>query len=313
MRTGTMVLVVLMLGGPLLGGCSTNAATGRSQLAMMSREREIAMGEESKAELTAAYGGAYPSGEAQRYLTEIGTSMVAFTEADNPSLPWEFTLLDSDVINAFALPGGKVFVSRGLIAQLDDEAELACVVGHEIGHVTAEHIDERISRQMIVTGAAVAAGVVAQESDEAWVRQAVPLVVGAGAGGYLLKFGRDQELEADRLGMRYAARAGYDPRGLVGVLEVLKRASEEGGGGQLEIFSTHPDPDRRLRLAGETIEAMYMDVRGERRRERFQSELAPMLSLSRKPGPAVVAWCGTCRGEGTQATESLERAAAAAE
>ncbi len=288
------------------GGCTTNAATGRSQLVFMSREREIALGEESMPQLVASYGGEYGSPGPREYVSALGQSMAAYTEADYPTLPWEFTLLDTEVINAFALPGGKVFVSRGLVAQLDNEAELACVIGHEIGHVTAEHVDERISRQMLIAGAAVAAGVVAQESDDAWVRQAVPVVVGAGATGYLLKFGRDQELEADRLGMRYAAYAGYDPAGMVGVLEVLRDAAE--GPRQPEILSTHPDPNRRLAQARDRLSAQYNGGGGVREQRRFLNEMGALIAASKGSPNGMVAWCGTCAAQ-----ERSALAAAAAE
>lgn len=288
-----LVVFLLALAAWPAAGCSTNAATGRSQLVFMSRDREIAMGEESMPALTEAYGGAYPSGEAQAYVTDIGERLASYTEADNPTLPWEFTLLDSEVVNAFALPGGKVFVSRGLVSRLDDEAELACVLGHEIGHVTAKHVDERISRQLLVTGAAVAAGVAAQESDKEWVKKAVPVVVGVGATGYILSFGRQQELEADRLGMRYAARAGYDPRALVAVLEVLRDEANSSGGRGLEIFSTHPDPDRRITLAQEELAEHYAGVTGQRNAEQFQRVFRDLLTAA----GSKQAWCALCAAQ----------------
>ena len=149
---------------------------------------------------------------------------------------------------------------------------------------------------MIITGAAIAAGVASQESDEAWVRAAVPVVVGAGATGYMLSFGRSQELEADRLGMRYAARAGYDPHALVGVLEVLKAESDAAGGGSLEIFSTHPDPARRITLAQRELADTYAGASGERFADRFHRQVEPMREVSEVPGGAVsVMWCAPCR------------------
>jgi len=305
-------LLTLALG--LSGGCTTNPATGKTQLDLLSLEQQIALGEESMPTLVAEYGGAYPSGSTQQYVTDIGMQLAATTEADFPNLPWEFTLLDSDVINAFALPGGKVFISKGLVAKLDNEAELAAVLGHEVGHVTAEHVSSRISQQLLVAGIAVAAGVAAQESDERWVRQAVPVVVGVGGAGYLLKFGRDQELEADALGMRYATRAGYAPGGLIGVLEVLRDAAE--GPQQLEILSTHPAPARRLDEARERLALEYTESGGAVNRDRFMSEMRSIVALRDSIAPlATASWCGTCAGHSSEAGSASGpvRAADAAE
>jgi len=301
-----LVCLLALAAAVPMTGCTTNAATGRSQLVFMSREREIALGEESMPQLVASYGGEYGVARSRAYVSEIGDRMAALTEADYPTLPWEFTLLDSEVINAFALPGGKVFVSRGLVAHLENEAELAGVLGHEIGHVTAEHVDERISRQMLVAGAAIAAGVAAQESDEEWVRRATPIVVGVGASGYLLKFSRDQELEADQLGMRYASRAGYNPAGLVGVLEVLRDESGARGGAFAELFSTHPDPERRLERARRRLAEQYEGVGGELYRDRFMSNLSELVAST--PAGGASQWCAVCAAQ-----ERSALAAAAAE
>jgi predicted Zn-dependent protease len=297
MATAVLAVWAMVLGLGVLGGCTTNPATGKTQLDLLSLEQQIALGEESMPALVNQYGGAYPSGSTQQYVTDIGMRLATTTEAEYPNLPWQFTLLDSDVINAFALPGGKVFISKGLVAQLDNEAELAAVLGHEVGHVTAEHVSSRISQQLLVAGLATAAGVAAQGADEEWVRQAVPVVVGVGGAGYLLKFGRDQELEADALGMRYATRAGYAPEGLIGVLEVLRDAAE--GPRQLEIFSTHPAPERRLDTARERLAVEYPEAGGELNRSRFMNQMRAIVAQRDRAIPLALGggWCGTCAAQ----------------
>jgi predicted Zn-dependent protease len=135
MRLARFVFAALFV---FAAGCRYNPATGRSQLLLMSSEDAIALGTESKPALILEYGGEVESAQLRSYVSLVGHSLASLTEADYPQLPWEFTVLDSDVINAFALPGGKVFASRGLLARLDSEAQMAGVLGHEVGHVTAQ-------------------------------------------------------------------------------------------------------------------------------------------------------------------------------
>ncbi|RMH26559.1 MAG: hypothetical protein D6693_07050 [Planctomycetota bacterium] len=283
-----MLLLVVGQGAWLLGGCTTNPATGRRQFDLIGRQREIAIGEEAKREIAAQYGGPVDDPYMQSYVRGVGLSLVEHVEGDYGELPWEFTVLDSDVINAFALPGGKVFITRGLVVRLDDEAMLAGVLGHEIGHVTAEHADKQLSEKLAfsigLAGAAVAAG----SSDSDWVRAGVPLLVGVGGSGFLLKFSRNDELEADALGMRYMARAGYDPRALRDVMIVLEDASgrggrEAGGARPPQIFSTHPYPETRIAKIDERLAREYPPEARTglvRNPERFRTQ-----ALSRLPAP----------------------------
>ncbi|MFO0836444.1 MAG: M48 family metallopeptidase [Phycisphaerales bacterium] len=248
-RAMNCLSLVLTLAGiaSTMTGCETNAATGKSQFLAYSRDEEIQLGSEATPELTKEYGGKVANPELQAYVTNIGNRLATQTEADNPSLPWEFTLLDSDVINAFALPGGKVFFSRGLAEKMTNEAQMAAVLGHEIGHVTGKHTNARFGKQMAtVGGAAILGGILgATVTKDRTTGAAIGAGAGATVGGIAaLGFSRDDELEADRLGMRYMERLGYDPRGAIQVQEILKK--EAGGNAPPEMLSTHPASDTRI-------------------------------------------------------------------
>ena len=285
-RTRFPVLVAAFIAvAPFVGACSVNPTTGKSQFNMLSMSQEVAMGEEAKAQLTDEYGGSVNDARLNSYVSNIGAALAAQTESDYPNLPWEFTLLDSDVINAFALPGGKVFMSRGLAEKLTTEAELAAVLGHEVGHVTARHSGQRVSQSMVVTGLVIGAGVAASQSDSDIAKIGVPILVGAGGQGYLLKFNRSQELEADALGVRYMVKLGYDPLGARMVQEVLAR--EGGSGKQPEFLSTHPYPDSRIAQINELLAGEYAFTQNnpdyKLYAERYKAEfLEPIARLKAK-------------------------------
>ena len=280
-------------------GCRTNPATGRNQLLLLSVDQTIALGEESKPVLIEEYGGQVPSKQLTTYVDLVGRSMAELTEADYPAMPWEFTVLDSDVVNAFALPGGKIFATRGLLVRLDNEAQLAGVLGHEIGHVTALHVNERISQaiviSVIVAGTAAAAG----SSDSEWAA-VVPIVVGAGGQGYLLQFGREQETEADRQGLKYMTAAGYDPGAMIGVLEVLQAAANSAR--PPEFLSTHPYPETRISTITAMLAGPYAYTQDNPDFGKFPDRYR-RKALENLPEPdqaastgRQIAWCGLCRG-----------------
>lgn len=308
MKTRLVIVFTLATAAlSLLQGCQTNEATGRRQFALLSREEEIQLGTQAMPQLVQEYGGESKSSALRQYVSEIGMTLARETEGDNPDLPWEFTVLESDVINAFALPGGKVFVSRGLMDYFQNEAQLAAVLGHEVGHVTAQHTDERVSHAMVVGGIAEVAGTIAGQSQSAYA-QIIPLVVGTGGQGYLLKFGRDQESEADALGVKYMVRAGYSPKGMQQLLEVLIDAS--GGSSSPEILSTHPNPARRLSEITDLINREYADTLSNPtyrlREDRWEQQAAPHLKRVSGMGtgadavrlgilPPAGLWCSHCR------------------
>jgi predicted Zn-dependent protease len=273
MRNPLLIVTCAALASIALPGCSYNPATDSYQLTVVSAEQVQAMGEEAAPQLAQQYGGAVKSRDLRSYVDTVGRRLLEGVESEYADLPWEFTALDSDVINAFALPGGKVFVTRGLLVRFDNEAQVAGVLGHEIGHVTGRHVDERISRTMITEFTAAALG---QYTESELVS------LGAGVAGetYMLGFSRGQESQSDDLGLRYMTRAGYDPRGMLQVLEVLARASD--GRRQWEILSTHPHPESRIGRVQKLIDERYADAVGSPdhslHEARFRRDAAPYLN-----------------------------------
>jgi predicted Zn-dependent protease len=239
--------LALALAGSL-AACTTNMATGQKFFTTLSPEQEAQIGEEASPQMIEEFGGKTPSPELQAYITEVGTKLVNQVEDPNfKKLKWEFTLLDSPVINAFALPGGKVFITRGLADKLTSEAQLAGVLGHEAGHVTAQHTARRIGQATLLNAGLAAAGLAVgasgNETAQKYGQYALPALA-VGGNLYLLKFGRDEESQSDYLGMRYMAKAGWNPKGQAQVMEVLK--AQEGGSRPPEFLSTHPIPATRI-------------------------------------------------------------------
>lgn len=250
-RIHRITAAVVALGLALIAapGCQTNPATGEKFFSTLSPEQEAALGAQAAPGLTEQFGGRVENPQLQQYVTNIGQRLAKETESYFPGLEWEFTLLDSPVINAFALPGGKVFISRGLAEKLTSEAQMAAVLGHEVGHVTAQHTARRMGQGTIFNAGLAVAGLAVGMSDaDSDVRKigqyAVPALA-VGGNLVILKFGRDEEAQADYLGMRYMSKLGYDPHAQLEVMEILKQASGSGGGAP-EFLSTHPLPQTRI-------------------------------------------------------------------
>ncbi len=230
----------------LLAACATNPVSGRNELSLISQSQEISMGKQaSAADLKRV--GELNNPAALAMVKRIGLEMAANSE--RPNLPWEFHVLDDGAVNAFAYPGGFIFVTRGLMTHLTNEAELAEVIGHEIGHVTAKHTVASMSKQQIaqigLVGASIFSSTAAKYGD----------LLGTGASLLFLKFGRDDELQADELGFRYSLAQGYDVREAPKVFTTLGRLS--GSGERLpEWQSTHPDPGNRVQRAQQRVAAL---------------------------------------------------------
>lgn len=227
--------------GQMCSSCATNPVTGEQELMLMTESQEIAMGAETHQSILATYG-AYNDPALQQYLDGIGQRMAKLSH--RPHLSWTFTVLDSPVINAFAVPGGYVYVTRGTLAHLNNEAELAMVVGHEIGHVTARHTARQWSKQMLLTGGLILGSLASEEFRE------YAGIAGVGLQLLFLKYSRDHERQSDELGVQYAYEAGYEPEEFDDFFITLGRLEEaSGGGGGLRLpgfLSTHPLTENRI-------------------------------------------------------------------
>jgi predicted Zn-dependent protease len=235
------LILLSTLCAALLPACATNPATGERQLMLVSEGREISLGQQADPEVTLQYG-LYPDTVLQAYVRGLGERLAAVSE--RPNLPWTFRVVDDPIVNAFALPGGFIYVTRGILAYFNSEAELVAVLGHEIGHVTARHSASQMSQQQLAQVGLVAGMVVApQLQDFAGLAE-------SSLGLLFLKFSRDDERQADDLGLRYLMRTGYDPQEMPKVFAMLASVTEGEGGRLPGWLSTHPDPqDRQQRLA----------------------------------------------------------------
>jgi predicted Zn-dependent protease len=216
-------------------GCAVNPATGQRQFILISESEEIQMGRDADGPITESLG-LYESDELQAAVSNIGNELASRSE--RAQLPWSFKLVDDPMVNAFALPGGFIFVTRGIMAALNSEAELAGVLGHEIGHVTARHSASQMSRQQLQQ---IGLGVGSILSSDV---ASVAGVLSVGLGLLNMRYSRGDESQSDELGVRYMTRAGYDPNALVGVFQTLGLSM--GGEGRVPGWaSTHPDPVNR--------------------------------------------------------------------
>jgi len=216
--------------------CAVNPVTGKKELMLMSREQEKAMGLQADPGIVANYG-LYEDPELQKFVDGLGEQMAAISHL--PNLKFNFRILDSPVVNAFALPGGYIYFTRGILAHFNNEAQFAGVLGHEIGHVTARHSASQYSKQMLAQVGLVA-GVALSEDFRQYAG-----VAQQGLGLLFLKFGRDDEMQSDKLGVEYSTRIGYDAHHMADFFKTLDRLSGDSGQSLPTFLSTHPDPGDR--------------------------------------------------------------------
>jgi predicted Zn-dependent protease len=233
---------------------SYNPITEKKQHLSISRDQEIALGLQSVPEMEKQYGGESRDSANTALVNSVGRDIVAKSDAHTTPYTYKFHLLDDPkTINAFALPGGQVFITQGLLKYLHTRGELASVLAHEIGHVAARHSAQHLAKEQLTQGLTGAAVLASYDPNDPKSRASaeVAMLIGSMVN---LKFSRNDELEADKLGVRFASEAGYDPRSMIKVMQILK---EQAPSSSAEFFSTHPNPEHRTERIKEEIAQLY--------------------------------------------------------
>lgn len=248
------IIIALVIAGVSLisyfSSTTHNPITGEKQHISMSEDEEIAMGLQSAPEMARQFGGLSRNAEKSQLVAQIGNEVVQQSIAKTSKYQFNFHLLaDQQTVNAFALPGGQIFITEALLGRIKTKGQLAGVLGHEVGHVLARHSAEHIAKQKLTSGLTTAAVIgVDPTGGGAQMAQMV-------AGLINMKYGRADELESDKLGLRLMAEAGYDPRALIGVMEILAQAS--GGSRQPEFSSSHPSPENRVQKIEDGLNELF--------------------------------------------------------
>ena len=253
-RSGISIRLIMMLG--FIGfsvfsyymKSSVNPVTGEKQHVSLTPEQEVAMGLQSAPEMAAQFGGEYNDPKVQAAIKKIGAKLVNSTQAAKSPYKFDFHVLaDPETINAFALPGGQIFITVGLLKRLETEDQIAGVLGHEIGHVINRHSAEHMAKQGLFNG--IVQGVTIGAGD-----MTTSQIAGMVSNMVNLKYGRNDELESDKYGLHYMAESGYKPNAMIKVMEILKEAG--GGNRQSEFMSSHPYPENRIAKIQEEIAKM---------------------------------------------------------
>ncbi len=261
MRINLRFIIALVMAAIALIGyffnTSVNPVTGEKQHVNMSADQEIALGLEAAPQMEAQYGGESPDARATAAVQEVGQRIVQANQLDQKTqYRYQFHLLaDDQTVNAFALPGGQVFITMGILKNLKSEAELAGVLAHEVGHVVARHSAEQVSKSNLTQGLTGAAAIAAYDPDHpgsSAVRAAAAAMI---AKLVTLRFSRNDELQADDFAVKFMPAAGYDPNAMIGVMQMLD--SKAGGSNPPEFMSTHPNPGNRIEELQKDIQQDY--------------------------------------------------------
>ncbi|MDF1500351.1 MAG: M48 family metalloprotease [Anaerolineales bacterium] len=254
LRIGLALAVAAFAVISFLGSKQFNPVTGEDQYVSVTKEQEIAIGLQAGPEMAAEFGGLEPNPEYQAVVDEIGQTLVRGGIVAPSGYPFEFHVLaDPQTVNAFALPGGQVFITRALVDRIETEGQLAGVLAHEVVHVLARHSSERMAQAELTQGITGAVLIASYDPENPSTQQVAQMAILVGQL-INMKYGRDDELQADALGVQIMADGGYDPRAMIGMMRIL---AESNPAGPPEFFSTHPNPDNRILRIEEAIQSLY--------------------------------------------------------
>ncbi len=263
----------------VIAGCVTNPVTGSSQFSLVSQDQEIKIDRDNAPHQFSADYGALQNPAVNRYVESVGNALTGVSH--RPAMPYSFRAVNASYINAYAFPGGSIATTRGILLELGDESQLAGLLGHEVGHVCARHTAQRMTTgmlaQLIVAGAAIAL----EQTDHKDTAAVVAGLGGIGAGALLARYSRADERQADSLGMEYMTKAGYNPQGMVGLMDVLLRQEKSKPGALEMMFATHPMSSERHATAVERARTTHAGGAGfPVQRERYMDSIAPVRALA---------------------------------
>jgi len=256
---GVLALAALLVAP----ACTVNPVTGKQQLDLMGEAQEVEMGKQYYPGAIQSSLGPLDDDAVQAEVKRVGNAVAAVGQ--RPQLPWDFTAVNDPQVNAFALPGGKICITRGLLSRMESEDGMAAVLGHETGHVTARHAVSAYNRQILATAVIIGGGIYMEAND---VRNRELITLGAliGAQMVLARYSRDQERQGDELGMDYAVKAGYSPRGMVETHRVLLALQKQRPGAVERLFASHPMSAERLATAEKRVAALPPEIRDRPRK-----------------------------------------------
>jgi len=271
-RRMTVITCCLGLSLTVLPGCAVNPATGEEEMMLFSPEKDVAMGKKYAPAIEKELGGLIPDDNLQNYVNQIGQKIARVCH--QPDLSYHYAVVDDKMTNALALPGGYVYITRGLLAELKTEAQLAAVLAHETGHVVARDTMAALSRQI---GTLAVLGAVGAGSDSPSAVHGASVM----AGLLSLQYSREDEKDADLTGLSYMTQAGYDPNGMVETMKILEELQTIR---PIEFFSTHPNPDSRILYLEDRIARRYADLHGLKvgKEEYAERVLTPLAQRKEK-------------------------------
>ena len=276
MRRRDFLRISALAAAGLIGGCATNPVTGESQFMLMSEQEEIQIDRRNSPYQLSADFGIIQDRRLETYIDQTGQRLAGLSH--RPRMPYRFNVVNATYINAYAFPGGTIAATRGILLKLNDEGELASLLGHELGHVNARHTARQMSQamltQVLVGGAAAAVG-----SQASALGDLTAQLGSLGAGALLASYSRDNEREADDLGLRYMAAAGYNPKGFVGLMDMLRTLNKQRPNAVQTLFSTHPMSEERYQSALNATRTRYAQAKGPLNRERYMDHTASLRRL----------------------------------